>query len=193
MARPQHAEKRRRILQAAFEVFGELGYRRTTIAAIATRVGVTPGSLYNYFQDKDDLFLASLSSVWEQFSLTIDAATDNQQISYVRRARDLFGQAESLLRRAHSLLVGSFSSVSRRNRLSADLERTCLKLIPFFEEGRQAGLTFVPADPTQAQFLVRLLLSGALWTLALAEGEALESEIVRLRTEFYRELEAVQP
>ncbi|MEI8094802.1 MAG: TetR/AcrR family transcriptional regulator [Spirochaetales bacterium] len=193
MVSSQHADKRRRILRAAFEVFGELGYRKTTIQAIADRVGFTPGSLYNYFQDKDDLFLASLSGVWDLFASAIDEAVDNQQIAFARRALDLFAQAEGLLRRAHSLLVGSFSSQTRRERHKQDLDRICAKLVPFFEEGRQGGLTLVPADAEQAFFHLRLLLAGSLWTLSLVEGPALDAEIGRLRSQYQRELEHLKP
>ena len=191
MASPQHADKRRRILQAAFEVFGELGFRKTTVQAIADRVGVTPGSLYNYFQDKDALFLASLSSVWDQLGQAAQTAIDNQQIPFVRRARDLFLQAELLLRKAHSLLTGSFSSPERRSRLRVDLDKVCALMVPFFEEGRQAGLRFVPADSDRAHFTLKLLLTGALWNLALVDGPALMAEIGRIKAAFFQELDSI--
>jgi AcrR family transcriptional regulator len=160
---------------------------------IADRVGVTPGSLYNYFVDKDDLFLASLTNVWDEFALGIQVATDNQQIPYSRRARDLFVQAEGLLVRAHSLLAGSFSSVPRRARVQADLDRICAKLVPFFEEGRQLGVKFPPADAAASQHVLRLLLAGALWTLALVDGVALQTELGRLRQLYFAQFDEVQP
>jgi AcrR family transcriptional regulator len=47
------------VLQAAAEVFAELGYARATTNKIAARAGVSVGSLYQYFPNKDSL-LASL-------------------------------------------------------------------------------------------------------------------------------------
>ena len=47
------------ILQAAAEVFAELGYARATTNKIAERAGVSVGSLYQYFANKDSL-LANL-------------------------------------------------------------------------------------------------------------------------------------
>ena len=193
MVSTHHAHKRKHILQVAFEVFGESGYRKATIQTIADRVGLTPGSLYNYFKDKDDLFLASLSGVWEELGLAIESATDNQQISWPRRARDLFAQTENLLRKSHNLLSGSFSSANRRSHMRLDLERASQRLLAFFDEGRQLGLGMLPPDNAQALVTLRLLLAGSLWTLAVVEGEeALETELTRLRMAFLRELDGAQ-
>ena len=47
------------ILEAASQVFAELGYARATTNKIAERAGVSVGSLYQYFPNKDSL-IASL-------------------------------------------------------------------------------------------------------------------------------------
>jgi len=43
------------ILQAAAELFAEHGYARTTTNKVALRAGVSVGSLYQYFPNKDSL------------------------------------------------------------------------------------------------------------------------------------------
>ena len=43
------------ILQAAATVFGELGYEAATTNAIAARAGISPGSLYQFFANKDEV------------------------------------------------------------------------------------------------------------------------------------------
>lgn len=47
-----------RIIETAAELFGEFGYNDVRMEDIATRAGVAKGTLYLYFKDKDDLFLA---------------------------------------------------------------------------------------------------------------------------------------
>lgn len=46
------------LLAAALAVFGERGFRQTTLEEVATRAGVSKGTVYLYFASKDDLFRA---------------------------------------------------------------------------------------------------------------------------------------
>jgi AcrR family transcriptional regulator len=46
------------LLEAAGQVFAESGYAATTTNAIAARAGVSPGSLYQYFPNKDAIAAA---------------------------------------------------------------------------------------------------------------------------------------
>jgi AcrR family transcriptional regulator len=57
MARPRAASKEA-ILEATLDVFRERGYEGTTIPAIAERLGVSQGTLYNYFPSKEKLLFA---------------------------------------------------------------------------------------------------------------------------------------
>jgi AcrR family transcriptional regulator len=54
-------ETRDRILRTAFQLFHEQGFNATGVATIAREAGVNPGSLYHFFESKDDLLLAVLS------------------------------------------------------------------------------------------------------------------------------------
>jgi len=54
--RPGKLERRRRILEAARQVFARGGYAATRMTDIATAAGVGKGTLYEYFRGKEDLF-----------------------------------------------------------------------------------------------------------------------------------------
>jgi AcrR family transcriptional regulator len=53
---PRNGEKvRRRLQQAALELFGERGYEETTAANIAAKAGVTERTFFRHFADKRDV------------------------------------------------------------------------------------------------------------------------------------------
>ena len=58
--RRQTAEVRTRIVDAAYESFWRLGFRRSSVDAIAARAGLTKRTVYAYFRSKDDLLAAVL-------------------------------------------------------------------------------------------------------------------------------------
>lgn len=60
------AARERQVLAAATEEFGRHGYEATTLAAIATRVGVTKPLVHQYFGSKQDLYLACLNPVGDR-------------------------------------------------------------------------------------------------------------------------------
>jgi AcrR family transcriptional regulator len=56
------ASARTAILKAATEEFGERGYEAASLRAVARRAGVDSALVHHYFDDKADLFIASLEA-----------------------------------------------------------------------------------------------------------------------------------
>lgn len=50
-------EKRERITELALEEFAQNAYHRASLSAIVERAGIAKGSMYQYFEDKFDLYL----------------------------------------------------------------------------------------------------------------------------------------
>src|SRR5579859_5802158 len=64
-----HRERqRRRILDAAWELFDERGIDRVTMAEITSGSGVQPSTIYQYFSSKDEIVWAILREVMEEAS-----------------------------------------------------------------------------------------------------------------------------
>lgn len=55
---------RARLLDAALELTREKGFEQTTVADIASRAGVSTGSIYGNFRNRDDLFMALAQRQW---------------------------------------------------------------------------------------------------------------------------------
>jgi AcrR family transcriptional regulator len=68
-ARPRldRDSRREAILDVAAEVFMEVGYSAASMSMIATRLGGSKGTLYNYFRSKEELFEAYIvrHCVWQ--------------------------------------------------------------------------------------------------------------------------------
>jgi AcrR family transcriptional regulator len=56
-AREREPTVRRRLVEAATRLFAEKGYENASVSEIVAAAGVTKGSMYHYFQAKDDLLL----------------------------------------------------------------------------------------------------------------------------------------
>lgn len=56
---------RARLLEAAAQVFAEVGLEGATVEAVCERAGFTRGAFYSNFESKDELFLALSASVAE--------------------------------------------------------------------------------------------------------------------------------
>lgn len=73
------AFRREEILEAAFAEFVEKGYVATRVEDIAARAGVTKGTVYVYFTDKEALFEATVRSETEpRFAALREAIADNR-------------------------------------------------------------------------------------------------------------------
>lgn len=55
-------EKRMEILKAAVDLFSERGFERTTVDEIASRANVGKGTIYLYFENKEQIFIAILEA-----------------------------------------------------------------------------------------------------------------------------------
>jgi TetR/AcrR family fatty acid metabolism transcriptional regulator len=63
----QRESKKRLILKVATEVFAEKGFHETTIAQIAQKAKIAEGSIYHYFQNKEDLLFSIPEERMEKF------------------------------------------------------------------------------------------------------------------------------
>jgi AcrR family transcriptional regulator len=63
------AERKATILAAAAQLFAEKGYQRTTTKEIAEAAGISEGTIYNYFNSKDELLLGLMMQTARRFEL----------------------------------------------------------------------------------------------------------------------------
>lgn len=75
------AEKRQRIIKTATAEFAQNGFDNANMNAIAKKAGVSVGSLYKYFENKQDLFLTIIQySIQSMEELLTVLAVSNEDI-----------------------------------------------------------------------------------------------------------------
>src|ERR1043165_1626368 len=75
--------KRERILRAAVDVFAEFGYFNAKVSQIAKSAGVADGTIYLYFDGKEDLLITIFREYTRNYLLTLE-----QRMANVNRAED---------------------------------------------------------------------------------------------------------
>ena len=86
-------QNRQAILDAAREVFGELGYETATVRDIIRRTGLAAGTFYNYYRSKEEVFAALADEGARRFGPQLKAiraqAAGDFEI-FVRRAIEAY-------------------------------------------------------------------------------------------------------
>ena len=62
------ADRRERVIQAATDEFAEFGYEGASLNRIIAAAGISKGSMYHHFADKEDLFLVVVARVLAPFA-----------------------------------------------------------------------------------------------------------------------------
>jgi AcrR family transcriptional regulator len=166
------------ILAAARKLLEQRGPETMTMEEIAAAAGVAKGTLYLYFQSKDDLILALITQVGENIIQDVEASLMapgtppeklNRMVSvlleYLNRERLLFPIY------ARELLRGERESSEGFWRPYQELEEKFVTLVTrLFAEGIAAG-QFIPANPRLLTFLIRGLVRATGY-YQKAEGQA---------------------
>ncbi|MCT4620981.1 MAG: TetR/AcrR family transcriptional regulator [Marinisporobacter sp.] len=61
-----------KIFNGAFELFGEYGYKKVDMKMIAKKVGIAVGTLYNYYPNKEKLFIHVFEKSWAKTFYKLD-------------------------------------------------------------------------------------------------------------------------
>ena len=69
--------RRDEILRAATDLFSEKGYHEVTMEEIAEEMGVSKGTIYNYFSSKENLYLEILKESFEAIEELLHEEIEN--------------------------------------------------------------------------------------------------------------------
>lgn len=120
-------EKKKRIVQAGYELFSEVGYYGTNTAEIAKKAGVSTGIVYGYFSDKRDILICVLElyieKAFEPFFDLFDALSAPVDISaIVPKILDMTIKTHKKNRKIHEALHSLASTDEAVNAAFIQLE-----------------------------------------------------------------------
>jgi AcrR family transcriptional regulator len=155
-------ERRRQILEAAMNVFSKKGFHAANVSDVAAEAGVSQGTIYWYFDSKDELLTAALLHFFVDFGqITLDALAECQTAAEKLHA---LGQSmEHFARDAEgffTLFLSYWSSSSKREEAGQWWIDLLVEykdiLVSIIEEGVNSG-EFRPVD---AESLVWALMAA---------------------------------
>lgn len=180
MARKYDEEKRTRILEAATVIFGERGFNEASIKDIASDAGLSPGTVYTYFKNKEQLFRAAVDEGWSRFIHGMERLRDDG-LPLEKKILWLIDTGLEVIRDLHPLLRGMYSDAARRSLVRNKLDSLIGLLEDIVLDGEVPGL-FAEFERWEIRrFLLRSIVQGVFFDISTTAGENLHEEIRRLR------------
>jgi AcrR family transcriptional regulator len=97
-------ERRHQILSAALTVFIQKGFHATNVSDVAAQAGVSQGTIYWYFDSKEELFNAALLSFFEDFSQEAFGTLEQYETAF-EKLQAMFQGMEAFCKEAEGLLI----------------------------------------------------------------------------------------
>lgn len=164
--RPRDRDTRRKaILEIARDAFMREGYAAASMSAIASKLGGSKGTLYNYFPSKEELFAAVVADECEaEFLAMVDfqpehTLEESLRMFGVRFLRFVLSETGLGFHRLLAAEAGRFPELGRAF-YAAGPERNLRRIAAFLQARMDAG-EMRRGDPEQAaSFLTGLLKSN---------------------------------
>jgi AcrR family transcriptional regulator len=158
--------RRAQIVAGAVELFSEQGYCKTTVQDVAKRAGVSPGLIYQYVRDKEDLLLLSILDVLDSYAQEIPAAIAGKEDSLLQycAAFEAYCRVVDSRRAATILSYRSTKSLSpERRKVVMQAETETNRLISNCVEECIVKGIFRPVDSDLASY--QLVMYAHAWAL----------------------------
>jgi len=156
-AQVSQSSKRERIIEAGLKLFANESYQAVTMDRVAEAASVAKGTLYLYFQSKEDLYLGILTDGMESMTRNYQASVDPRADVKVRLRRaitlsiEFYDQRRDLLR---LMMTEEPRMPEARNRLREEWRDRGVRFFnSLIEEGVQSG-AFRAVDARLATFAI---------------------------------------
>jgi TetR/AcrR family fatty acid metabolism transcriptional regulator len=141
----QRAARRKQILEAALRVFMEKGFHVTNVSDVAAEAGVSQGTIYWYFESKDELFNATVLEYFAELgqetrSVLAESASASEKLRVLGEAMGSFAADAS---RLLVMFLGYMAALPDRAQAASSWLDLLLEykeaLVGIIEEGQRSG------------------------------------------------------
>lgn len=152
-------EKRNRILQASINEFSNCGYEKANTNIIAKKAEISVGSLFQYFENKEDLFLTTIKFGSSVLKVTLEDILEGEE--------DIIVKVEKVLRtiqkhsRENVILIKFYNEIGTHTnpelvkKAVEDIELLTAKLYSsLIEKLQKEGEARLDCDPKMFAFLL---------------------------------------
>ena len=173
--RKQRERERRRqqIMVAAKRVFTDKGFNKATMEDIAKEADLSPGTLYLYFKNKDELYASLSLRILQYLLMRLEHVTGEANLTSQQRIDALKEAMVDVYEFDPLILINMFhlqSSESLQNlspKLLAEIKNLSSNslrvMADIFEEGMRSGV-FIKKHPVAVADIVWAMFSGVvLW------------------------------
>jgi len=84
--------KRKEIIEHSKIVFAKHGYHNTNLSLISKKCGMGRTTLYQYFENKDEIFYYTVGSTLEEINTQVDVIAANENLTFVEKLKEVIHQ-----------------------------------------------------------------------------------------------------
>ncbi|HHQ4306342.1 TPA: TetR/AcrR family transcriptional regulator [Serratia fonticola] len=154
--------RRAEILQAASELFQEIGYESTSVDSIVRSAGIAKGTFYYYFKSKDEVLAALAQQLCAEMVARSQIIADDPQLGAIEKFCAIIASQNQTVEAGQALLEDLHRPENRALHERSNIE-TVLAFGPILaavvEQGNQEGV-FQVDDPLST---VQFILAGSLF------------------------------
>jgi AcrR family transcriptional regulator len=173
--RKQRERERRRqqIIVAAKRVFSDKGFSKTTMEDIAREAELSPGTLYLYFKNKDELYASLSLRILQYLNIRLEDVKKEKDCDSAQKIASIKEALFDVYQFDPMILINMFhlqSSETLKNLSSplldniSELSRNSLQILADIFKNSSDGKTVLTRQPTAAADIVWSLFTGVvLW------------------------------
>lgn len=173
-------EKRQRIVDVSVEEFAAHGYRKASLNMIVKRLGIAKGSLYQYFANKEALFVHVFDTFTELVRKTVKMARADGQVNFFTHTEKVMQAGVIFIDRFPQyyqiyLRVLFEQDVPRREELISRVRLfSAAYFAPLCDQAKNAGMIRTDISTETIIFLLDSVIDRFLQAYAGAGGNGLD-------------------